>query len=660
MFSSAVHDIYRNPEMSEDIVIPESLRISTIEVDMSKVLGRGSYGVVYEACYHGAKVAVKKLHAIFFDDVSADENIGILKSWNNELQLMSKILHPNIVQFYGVYNSENQKSLKLSGNTFIVSELMHKSLRTRNLEKPKLEYSEIINILYDIAAGLSYLHKRSSPIMHRDLASKNILLTISGQAKIADLGVAKIISQKKESLTRHPGTDAYMPVEAIAFENSYDCSIDIYSLGVIGLELGVGRDPKAGQCLKKVETNYVAVEEEERRKDDFADLECSCNAHLKVFILQCLDKMESRIEAISALEWLLIEKQKKTEGPSTSSEKNSTEQYIKLQEENSRLEMENEKLKKEKENLLKVNQKSLSNTWLEMENEKLKKEKENLLKANQEKLSAFYSRQDKDKQELDQLKKDVELYRKLLKEKDNEIKRLQHLESKKQVDSGSTYTSFAKRPIDSGSSYISRDPPVNAHYNYTQLSMPTHGKLVVPSAGSRSTISRQPTISSQQSYSAKARPASTIVTGTSHPTSHTFMSQRSHSEDNCLSDETRHPPPLPSEAASSQSVASTVQNVLHSLTNYSQRFDKEFMDLKNARTAGAMANHMKSLKSTMETYLNYTMTVPKQIKDNPEVNYFLMKVEKNIELLKNVNLHRIAFNQTDQLSQIARILQSQL
>ena len=633
VLSSAVHDIYRNPEMSEDIVIPESLRISTIEVDMTKVLGRGSYGVVYEACYHGAKVAVKKLHAIFFDDVSADENIGILKSWNNELQLMSKILHPNIVQFYGVYNSENQKSLKLSGSTFIVSELMHKSLRTRNLERPKLKYSEIINILYDIAAGLSYLHKRSSPIMHRDLASKNILLTISGQAKIADLGVAKIISQKKESLTRHPGTDAYMPVEAIAFENSYDCSIDIYSLGVIGLELGVGRDPKAGQCLKKVETNYVAVEEEERRKDDFTDLECSCNAHLKVFILQCLDKMESRIEAISALEWLLIEKQKKTEGPSTFSEKNSTEQYIKLQEENTRL---------------------------EMENGKLKKENENLLKANQEKLLALYSRQDKDKQELDQLKKDVEYNKKLLKEKDNEIKRLQHLESKKQVDSGSTYTSFAKRPINSGSSYISRDPPVNPHYNYTQLSMPTHGKLVVPSAGNRSTISRQPTISSQ-SYSAKVRPASAIVTGTSHATSHTFMSQRSHSEDNCLSDETKGSLPLPSEAAlSSQSVASTVQNVLHSLTNYSQRFDNEFMDLKNAKTAGAMANHIKSIKSTMETYLNYTVTVPKQIKDNPEVNRLLTKVEKNIELLKNVNLHLIAFNQTDRLSHIARILQAQL
>ena len=93
--------------------------------------------------------------------------------------------------------------------------------------------------------------------------------------------MTKIISQKKESLTRHPGTDAYMPVEAIAFENSYDCSIDIYSLGVIGLELGVGRDPKAGQCLKKVGTSFVAVEEE-RQKDDFVDLECSCNSHLKV------------------------------------------------------------------------------------------------------------------------------------------------------------------------------------------------------------------------------------------------------------------------------------------------------------------------------------------------------------------------------------------
>ena len=132
------------------------------------------------------------------------------------------------------------------------------------------------------------------------------------------------------------------------------------------------------------------------------------------------------------------------------------------------------------------------------------------------------------------------------------------------------------------------------------------------------------------------------------------MSQRSHSEDNCLSDETRHSPLLPNEAPlSSQLVASTVQNVLHSLTNYCQQFDNELLDLKKAGSARAMVHYMKNLKTTMETCINYTITIPKYIKDNPEVNHSLTKVEKKIELLKRVSLHQISPNQTDQLSQKA-------
>ena len=612
-----------------DLSIPKSLCIQNVEIDMTKILGRGSYGIVYEAYYHGARVAVKKLHPIFFEDVSADENIGILKTWRNELQLMSTILHPNIVQFYGVYNPEDKESLKLSGNTYIVSELMHKSLRARNHATPKLKYSDIINILHDIAAGLYYLHERSSPIMHRDLASKNILLTISGQAKIADLGVAKIVSQKKESLTRHPGTDAYMPVEAITFGEVYDCSIDMYALGVIALELGIGRDPKATQCLKKVGTSYVPIKEEERRQVDFADLATSSNAELKNFIMQCLDKMETRIGAITALEILKEQKEstiyKQAEGAPVL-EKIASEGNSHLEE---------------------------LNRMLKEENSRLQSEQKNQKRHFEEKILALQSKQENDMQKME---RDIEQYKKQLKERDNELEELkkQHLEllSKKQADP-----------------YISRDPLVSKHYNYnSSLIKPhssklAHGSLVIPNTSGRSTLAtrQQPTFGSQQVYSAKVRPSSTIVTGTSRSANHMFMSQRSHSEDNCLSEEIKYPPQLPGETSSSSQMAvASTAHVQGVLTHYCQQINSEFTNLRIAHTAVSMADHMKRLKSIMENYLRDVNTIPKHIQDNPEVNRLLTELDRKIGWLKKLNLHQVAIHQTDRLSQIARVLQADL
>ena len=614
--------VCRNREMiDEELLIPESLHIYNVEVDETKVLGKGSYGVVYEACYHGTKVAVKKLHSIFFEDVSAAENIGILKSWRNELQLMSKILHPNIVQFYGVYNSESQKNVKLSGNTFIVSELMHKSLRARNLETSKLKYNEIVNILHDVAAGLCYLHERPSPIMHRDLASKNILLTTSERAKIADLGVAKIVSQKQESLTRHPGTDAYMPVEAIAFENGYDCSIDIYALGVIGLELGIGRDPKATQCLKRVGTTYVPVEEMERRKTDFADLESSYNVYLKTFILQCLDKMELRITAITALK--LLEEQKHSKYyklyvvDKTPLEKANTEDNSYLEEQNRNLKEDISKLREE------INKLKAENSKLKEENSQLKREKDNWEKCSIEN---------------QELESKIEIYK-------NELERLkkQHLESlpKKQTTS------------ESGPSYISRDPPASSkQYSYnnsskTQPLVGSHGLLVMPNSG-RSAFIAQSTFG----HSIKPRPASTIVTGSSHSTNRTYMTQRSHSEDNCLS-EVKIPPPLPSDTTSSSQ-----SNVLHLLTRHYQLISSGFNNLRGANTASSCADCLKKLKRDMEAYQRDISTVPKYALGNPEVNQLVGKLDEQIRLLQRFNVHQIVH--TDHFSRVARKLQGEL
>jgi len=637
-----------------ELKISRSLLIWDVKVNTDYVLGKGSYGIVYEGSFHGAKVACKKLHTIFFESVSREENIGILTSWKNELNLMSSVLHPNIVQFYGVYNSDDAKSVTLSGNSYIVSELMDKSLRVRNLEKTKLNFKEMIIILSDISAGLCYLHVRPNPIMHRDLASKNVLLTRYGQAKIADLGVAKITSEQRGSHTRHPGTDVYMPVETVVYGDAYDHTIDVYALGVIALELAIGRDPVATQSLKKVGKGFEAVEETERRSKDFADLEKSSNVHVKELVLQCLADAENRISAPTALN-ILETLQESDHFKSISCSAGPTDKIC-------------------EEEFMDFKKKS------EMQITRLQKEVE----EKDDKLTAIIKEQAIDKEHLETLELDNLKLRRTVEEKEDELKsiKIQHKaeleKTKKQhayiLQSKNDEISKLHRQSEPYAGHISRNPPnapseLKPHSSGTAdqrpgFYVPQHSALVMP----KSTVSRGPYVSSraQVHQTVKTRPASAIVTGSASSGGRNYLSQRSHSEDDYLASGTiRHPPALPAEkvktasGSSMQPSASTIDDVVLELRNFTSQIKRLFDMVKTADSAAVMASCMFNLKDIMNTAQKYIISIPSHLKV-PEVQQLQANVEEKFILLKSVNLDQISTSNTDGLSQAARMLHSKL
>jgi len=643
----------------DQLLIQESLVISNIKVHTSKVLGKGSYGIVYQGEYHGAKVACKKLHTIFFESVSREENIGILSSWKNELFLMSSVLHPNIVQFYGVYNSDDSKSVTLSGSSYIVSELMDKSLRVRNLEKSKLNYKEIIDILCDIAAGLCYLHERPHPIMHRDLASKNILLTRYGQAKIADLGVAKITSEQKRSHTRHPGTDVYMPVETIVFGDAYDHTIDVYALGVIALELAIGRDPVATQSLKKVGDKFEAVAETERRSKDFDTFKNSENFHLQDFVLSCLAEVDKRVLAVTALDILetLKDSDKYKSIPSTIP--STAGGPVTLEKTTNSMEEKYMQLKSESEVMIDQLQRTLDDK--------------------NEELAALHKEEKIKNEEVESLRRDVDHYRKVVKEKDDkcmyyqaELERAKKSYETKCLELESKYeeTTKLKRQLEPN---ISRNPPAKSksHSGTTERLhqyVPPHSALVMPKSNVRG-----PYIASgaQVNQTMKPRPASTIVTGSSSSSGgRNFLSQRSRSEDDYLSssDNIRHPPALPAEYSKEKNVAygsSTqphllpVDSVVLELRNFSSQIMRLFDMLKTAGSATVMAGGMSNLKAIMNSAQRYISSIPSHVKVT-EVQHLITNLEEKFTLLKSVNLDKISASNTDEISQAARMLQPEL
>ena len=196
-------------------------------------LGAGAYGTVEEVIVPGAICAAKSIHESLLTLSAPDALKNILDKFAVECQLMSSLRHPRVVQFMGIcfLPSSNSKVPAL------VMERLAASLDALLEKYPNIPLAMKISILLDVTWGLDYLHQHSPPIIHRDLTAKNILLNLAMEAKIADLGVARILDpdQLSQTLTRVPGTAVYMPPEAFEPRPVYDAKIDIFSFGNLAL-----------------------------------------------------------------------------------------------------------------------------------------------------------------------------------------------------------------------------------------------------------------------------------------------------------------------------------------------------------------------------------------------------------------------------------------
>lgn len=196
-------------------------------------LGRGSYGAVEEVEIPGATCAAKTIHETLLRFGSEDEVRNITEKFVRECCLMSSLRHPHVVQFLGVCFLPASRLPALVMEKLLVS--LHELLETN----PNIPLATKRSVLHDVARGLLYIHSRNPPIIHRDLTAKNVLMNSAMVAKLADLGVARIVEshpgQMAAQLTQAPGTAVYMPPEALEPEGTYDTKLDIFSFGNVAL-----------------------------------------------------------------------------------------------------------------------------------------------------------------------------------------------------------------------------------------------------------------------------------------------------------------------------------------------------------------------------------------------------------------------------------------
>ena len=185
--------------------------------------------VQLQVIYNNFTCAGKKLHDHLIAENETEDNI--LKKYHEECKLMLSLRHPNIIQIYGL--------CLLPDHTLpmIVMEQLRCNLHAFLDDKPGCSLACKFSILEDVARGLTYLHDRPSPVIHRDLTAKNVLLTSSSSlvAKITDMGSSRIMEPGKiaKTLSKQPGTMVYMPPEAET--GHYGSALDIFSFGHLAL-----------------------------------------------------------------------------------------------------------------------------------------------------------------------------------------------------------------------------------------------------------------------------------------------------------------------------------------------------------------------------------------------------------------------------------------
>jgi serine/threonine-protein kinase len=208
--------------------------------EIEEQIGQGGMATVYRALErkHKRRVAIKVLRS------EVGDSIG-LERFSREIEIISKLQHPNILP---LYDSGEWKNRLYYVMPFVEGE----SLRDRLTREPKLPINEVVELAQRTALALDYAHTRG--IVHRDIKPENIMLT-GGSVVVADFGIARALTAGATKLTQSGfaiGTPEYMSPEQAESTSDIHGSTDQYSLGCVVYEALTGEAPFSGSSAQQV------------------------------------------------------------------------------------------------------------------------------------------------------------------------------------------------------------------------------------------------------------------------------------------------------------------------------------------------------------------------------------------------------------------------
>ena len=260
-------------------LLQESFRPKPPDLLLNEEINRGAYGVVHRGVFGDRPVAVKKMHELLFDEDRSKEEIKCkIIEFKKEADMLETVQHPHVVKSLGAFYDPKTRE------PILVMELMAMDLRTflkKNKGPRTLKVTKQVSICFQIALGLQYLHHLSPPLAHRDLNDKNVLLAENSTVKIGDLGQSKYKDMNDiYFISQTPGNLRFMSPEATSDNPHYTESVDIFSLGVLAVQVATQSEPSPS-----VHGIGVVPEVERRARD----LKKMGDGHpLKPLVLKCL------------------------------------------------------------------------------------------------------------------------------------------------------------------------------------------------------------------------------------------------------------------------------------------------------------------------------------------------------------------------------------
>uniref|UniRef100_A0A671PEU9 non-specific serine/threonine protein kinase n=1 Tax=Sinocyclocheilus anshuiensis TaxID=1608454 RepID=A0A671PEU9_9TELE len=242
------------------------------EVSMLKRIGAGSFGTVYKGKWHG-DVAIKILKV-------TEPTPEQLQAFKNEMQVLRKTRHVNILLFMGFMTKPNFA---------IITQWCEGSSLYRHLHVTETKFDTMrrIDVARQTAQGMDYLHAKN--IIHRDLKSNNIFLHEGWTVKIGDFGLATVKSRwsGSQQVEQPSGSILWMAPEVIRMQdtNPYTFQSDVYGYGVVLYELISGTLPYSNinnrdQIIFMVGRGYLSP--------DLSKLYSNCPKSMKRLIIDCL------------------------------------------------------------------------------------------------------------------------------------------------------------------------------------------------------------------------------------------------------------------------------------------------------------------------------------------------------------------------------------
>ncbi|KAL9249291.1 PTI1-like tyrosine-protein kinase-like protein [Drosera capensis] len=241
----------------------KELHAATNNFNYDNKLGEGAFGSVYWGqLWDGSQIAVKRLK-VWSDKAEMEFAV--------EVEILGRVRHKNLLSLRG-YCVEGQERLIICDYMPNLSLLSH--LHGQHSSECLLDWHRRMNIAIGSAEGIAYLHHQATPhIIHRDIKASNVLLDADFEARVADFGFAKFIPDGATHVTtRVKGTLGYLaPEYAMLGKASESC--DVYSFGILLLEIVSGRRPlhKISASQSRPITEWAFPLALEKRFNEMAD-----------------------------------------------------------------------------------------------------------------------------------------------------------------------------------------------------------------------------------------------------------------------------------------------------------------------------------------------------------------------------------------------------